>query len=422
MRANQLQSLAEVGDLARRRLQKQGELVKSGGFWKGRWREDVRLEGGGIARKWSPRVMVAPAEGRFGVTKREAQRMFWDTYLSRLDDNNLVPRSMETFGRFAAGHYDRERLARLRRPASPRLCLARLPEWFARLRLRDVTKADVQRACDELLAAGLAPGTARNTRVAVHALFEFAAEEGFHAGRNPARGVRIPQGGTRETRALSYPEARALLDGLQHRAAKDITACALMTGCRVSEIAGLEWGRVNLGSAWKSDGGTIVPPRSAAVVEQWYRGAAGPLKTASSQRVVPLPGPLAAILGKRRDEAPAGSAYVFEGPRGRPWEVGSLARCYLKPAAAAAGVGRVHWHALRHTHATWLFQMGMSEPDRKAQLGHAAPGVHAGYLHLRLEDRREPLERLAAALFGPDPEPEPEPTAADLAALEGYFA
>ena len=49
--------------MARRRLQQSGELYEQKGWWKLRWREDVRTESGDVKRKWSKQVWIGPATG-----------------------------------------------------------------------------------------------------------------------------------------------------------------------------------------------------------------------------------------------------------------------------------------------------------------------------------------------------------------------
>jgi hypothetical protein len=90
----------EEVDMGRRRLQKNGDLYKQGGYWKLRWKEDATDEEGNRKRPWSKPVWLGPCEGKRALTEKEAQRLAWDNFLSKLDQNNTVPKSMMTVGQF----------------------------------------------------------------------------------------------------------------------------------------------------------------------------------------------------------------------------------------------------------------------------------------------------------------------------------
>jgi hypothetical protein len=95
-------SSLEGGGMARRRLQQSGDLQQANGWWKLRWREDVNQDGK-IVRKWSAPVIVGPAAGNPNmapITKRQAKRAAWENFLSKLDQNNMTPRSVATVAEF----------------------------------------------------------------------------------------------------------------------------------------------------------------------------------------------------------------------------------------------------------------------------------------------------------------------------------
>ena len=74
-------------DMARRRLQQKGDLYQQGGWWKLRWREDQIDSDGKLRRSWSRPVCIGQAEGHNRLTQKEARRLAWDNFLSRLDQN-----------------------------------------------------------------------------------------------------------------------------------------------------------------------------------------------------------------------------------------------------------------------------------------------------------------------------------------------
>ncbi len=369
-----------------------GEMVVSAGMWKARWRRKSP-----VGLRWSPRVSVAPADGPFAVPRAVARQIFAEVYLTKLED--AAPPSGDTLGGFVEDVFYPQHADRTRHPEWYRaLVRNHVPEWLSAKRLIDVTKADVQRVCDGMAESGYAGQTVRHVRAMLHRVFEAAADEDRFDGRNPAKGVRVAGKMPKETFALAYDEARALIDALASEDAREVALFALLSGCRISEILGLKWLWVNVGRGPRSAGAVRLPPRSVAIRQQWYRGKLGPLKSAASERVIPLSDPMAAILLRRSGGDRGKDRFAFAARTGNPLDGCTLAARHLKPAAAFAGVPAVSWHAFRHTHNTWLFDEGVSEAQRMAQLGHKATGINARYLHVRLDDRRDAVDRIAAKL------------------------
>ena len=75
----------EEFDMSRRRRQNKGELTEAGGFWRLRWREDRISPTGTIEYGWSPRIVIAPSEGPGKLNRRQAEKIAWDQFLSRVN-------------------------------------------------------------------------------------------------------------------------------------------------------------------------------------------------------------------------------------------------------------------------------------------------------------------------------------------------
>src|SRR5260370_22744021 len=71
-------------ELARRRLQQKGDLVNQGGMWKLRWHEDKIGPDGERMRGWSRAVHIGPSAGAGKLTEKEARRLGWENFLSKL--------------------------------------------------------------------------------------------------------------------------------------------------------------------------------------------------------------------------------------------------------------------------------------------------------------------------------------------------
>ena len=98
--------------MARRRLQQKGDLYQQGGFWKLRWREDRIETDGTIKRGWSKPVWIGPAAGTGRLTEKQAQRIAWDNFLARQDQNTRTPQSVMTVTQFIERKFVPEHVAR----------------------------------------------------------------------------------------------------------------------------------------------------------------------------------------------------------------------------------------------------------------------------------------------------------------------
>src|SRR5579862_7119856 len=95
-----LSSCGKYLNLARRRLQQKGDLFDQGGMWKLRWHEDKVGHDGDLSRGWSRAVHIGPSMGPGKLTEKEARRLGWENFLSKLDAGVCAPYSAVTLGNF----------------------------------------------------------------------------------------------------------------------------------------------------------------------------------------------------------------------------------------------------------------------------------------------------------------------------------
>jgi integrase len=174
---------------------------------------------------------------------------------------------------------------------------------------------------------------------------------------NPVRKNKITadRGGRREARFLTMDELIRLAAGC---GPYELMVLFMgLTGVRIGEACALRVGMVDLS-------------RGKARI---YRslGASGEGKTKTRKgRDVPLPPELeqdllAAVAGRAADE------FVFTSPAGQPVNSGNWRRRVFYPAVAAAGLGEMHVHDLRHTAASLAIGSGATIKDVQEMMGHA---------------------------------------------------
>ncbi|MDI1365817.1 MAG: site-specific integrase [bacterium] len=278
-----------------------------------------------------------------------------------------------------------------------------------------VTKAEAARAVQDITAGKTAAdiktgprgrarisggaGVARRTRTTAAAMFAWGIEHGLTKA-NPFAGVRLSAAPVRE-RFLTKGEAATFLDKLTELESTgqigggfaDAARLLLLTGARKTEVLGLRWSEVDIGRRV-----LVLPPE---------RTKAGGHN--GERRVILSPAALE-ILDRRRTaqdlankkalkdsqakgESPAPpSPYVFPASRGDGHAIG-LRKAFSK-VLAAAELGDVRVHDLRHSFASFLVADKVSLFMVGKMLGHASARTAERYAHLA----DDPLQAAAASV------------------------
>ena len=195
--------------------------------------------------------------------------------------------------------------------------------------------------------------------------------------RNPADAVEPPRPSRRELRALTPEQVRRLLSAADVTPHSALVRIAVLTGMRRGELLGLRWRDLDL------DSGELHVQQTAQRITG--RGVIfRQPKTRLSRRSIALsPEAVRVLRAHRRQQAEgrllAGPAYhdrdlVFASGLGSAVEAGALARTW-RAVVAAAGVGPVRFHDLRHAHATLMLQNGVHPKIVSERLGHASIAI-----------------------------------------------
>ncbi len=387
--------------MARRRGQRKGYLRKEGQSWIGQWREDVRLVDGSLKRVKVAKS-IAPAKGPGAMTKRQAERLFYEVVLSKLDDISQRPQSLMTLREFVKARFEPDVVFHQRSAHYNTTLKHVLDSPLADLRLRDIKVTDVQGWLSAKLGAGYAVQTVKHFRNTVGAVLRHAKAMEFITGDNPVSYVKLPAGTPKERGALTALQVRMLVDELPvpYRQFCLTLAC---TGLRAGEALGLAWQYLNLEPHDVIVDGQVVYARSLRVVESWREGQRAELKTRSSRGVIPVPDALAEELAmwKNRSAWTCPTDPVFTVKSGKPFRPGQASRKYLKPALRKLDLpSEVSWHWFRHTLASLTDQAGMSEGERQRILRHADVGMTRHYTHVELDRLRAGLNIVADSIMG----------------------
>jgi integrase/recombinase XerC len=235
--------------------------------------------------------------------------------------------------------------------------------------LETVDAPQLRRFLAKLHAGGLSGRSLARVLSGWRAFFRFVIEREPAMRENPCAGLKAPKSMRRLPSALSPDEAVQLvtMEGNDALTIRDraLFELAYSSGLRVSELAGLDVGSLDL---------------ATGEVRVWGKG--------SKERIVPVGAPalkaLDAWLGKRRAMAvrDCDSRALFVSRSGRRLAVRAIQQ-RLAGWALKRGLPRhVHPHMLRHSFASHLLQSSGDLRAVQELLGHASIASTQIYTHL----------------------------------------
>lgn len=283
---------------------------------------------------------------------------------------------------------------------------------LGRFRVDRLTALDIQRAIVRWQTGPRAdgkPGTlsARTVgycRTLVVAMLDKALEWQL-VPANVAKVVKGPRQRRKRRREEEWwtlEQAQAFIATAGHDRLAIAFLLALGTGLREGEILGLRWSDVDL------ERGTLRVEQTQKRAEKGY--TMGRPKTDASERSIPLDTTVLNALrqhrtAQKRNRVLLGPDYrhhdlVVCTGIGTPILPSNLRRTFDR-LQAKAGVPRITFHALRHTHASWLVEQGVDIRLVSDRLGHTEVSfTYQTYVHGRLDRQREAADQLGAKLWG----------------------
>jgi integrase len=228
-------------------------------------------------------------------------------------------------------------------------------------------------------------------------VFDHADVHDLETCRNPASKVCVPgsEDEDKEVRVLEPQQTWQIVSRLQDPE-RTLVVLIAATGVRISEALALQWRHVRFKD-------------KVIRIEQAYRlSEITTTKTKSSKADVPMCEALAEFLRNWRSQSPyhRESDYVFASDKlnGKKPRTGQMVnRCYLKPAAIAAGIiqpdERFGFHSLRHSLSTWVHSTTKDLKVAQTMLRHCKPDITAGtYIHGVPEENLKAQEEFMCAL------------------------
>jgi integrase len=368
------------------------DLYREGGAWKFRVNENMANVRGFREHSWREPVHIGPATGPKKLTRKEAQRVVWETLpmatppedlsepsamtVADFVEKKFVPEHVAIKGLAGRTHYrailkhvltpeEVQRVFKLDVDRS-RTRLKEISDWpyLSQLELSDARPQHVEELMVAALARGYSVQTVTHIRNVVSAIFSHAKKGNYFTGPNPASQVAVPGMSRKEAHTLSLPHLKAVLE-LMRYPEKEMTLLAIVTGMNVAEICGLQWKHVNLSNVPRELIGELVPARTIAVRKQWYRGELNSVKIGRTRNVV-IPELIFPVLTglSRRVRFTRPDDFVLVSVAGTPVNETNIASRRLKAVGQELDMPWLSWHVFRRTRKDYLQRFGPRFVDR----------------------------------------------------------
>lgn len=259
---------------------------------------------------------------------------------------------------------------------------------LGQMKLKEIKPMHIQNFYGQKLDEGFAPASIHSLHAIISKSLRQAKVWGL-VQENAASSVSLPRIQKKQLKTWDLDEINKFLHAVSKRTGQCekfyiVYVLAIHSGMRKGEILGLQWKDCDLETGYIRIQRTLSKTPGKLFFQQ--------PKTAQSIRTIKLPDFALQILNAHKIKQKAmrlrlGEAYQdldlvaanFDGGMITPSEVGHD----FKKACEYAGVPKIRFHDLRHTHATILLQLGENPKVVSERLGHGNITVTLGtYSHV----------------------------------------
>lgn len=207
------------------------------------------------------------------------------------------------------------------------------------------------------------------------AAFNKAVEWGY-ISVNPFLKVKLPKQQKNQPAYISEEELKTILDNIELKVVRDVSALSFYTGCRLGEVVSLKWKNVNI-----SDGYVVI-------------GDDDFMTKGRNQRTIPLCDEAVKIIMRNVGKNGKLENFVFHKRNGGAFSGDYISKKF-KAGCRLAGVSeKIHFHSLRHSFASNLAERDVSIYKIKELMGHSSITTTEIYAHLNIDGLRDAVSVL----------------------------
>lgn len=266
---------------------------------------------------------------------------------------------------------------------------------FGQMPVAKITPADIQRLLAQKIKAGLSKRRVQYLHRVIHGCLQYAVQLEIVA-RNVADAVKPPQADKREAPYLTPDQVLDLREAVDGHWLEMVIILAAYTGMRRGEILGLKWEDVDFESRILRVRRSLVPTKTGSKFQE--------PKTAKGRRSIHLQDSLVAELKRHKARQAAqklrlGAVYQDNGlvcarDDGTPISPSSVTHGFTL-VLEKAGLPKIRFHDMRHTHASLLLTQGWHPKMVQERLGHSTINLTLDtYSHVMPILHQEAAQRL----------------------------
>lgn len=228
--------------------------------------------------------------------------------------------------------------------------------------IKDITSDDIRIYIAKLgIDRGVSQTTQNNVLRILRSFFTWLASEEY-IGKNPAQKIKEIKTVKKQKKAFTNYDLEKIRSGASTLREKALIEVLLSTGCRVSEIVQMDYGKIR-------NGKTVILGKGAKERTVFFN--------AKAQFAIDE------YIKSRSDDNPA--LFVSEDNRGRRCGKGWVEKT-VRSIGQAVGVENVHPHRFRRTAATMAMSRGMPVEQIQKMLGHSTIATTQIYLDMSFSD------------------------------------
>ena len=261
--------------------------------------------------------------------------------------------------------------------------------YVDKMDITEVTAPVVQQVINEALMKGLSVNTARKIKFLFNQFFEYAIECGY-VENNPTMRIKIRNRDSKQVnvenmyKAIPEDERMRFVTALnQHEFLKPLCMTMMFAGLRAGETLALRWENIDFENKTITVKNSItqIPIFDEKGKVKYRKTVVGQTKTTCSVREVPIPDVLIDALKDwkkcqwvRKElsgvDLIAPNSLVFCNEDGSVRTYSGTRKIFDRFAKKNGFFGKIHFHTLRHTYSTMLFEANENPKIIQALLGH----------------------------------------------------